>query len=399
MVQIRQIRMIPKKARSLELIKSRRACAYVRVSKGTEKQLQSFQNQLEYYERYIKEQPGYVFCGIYSDAGISGSKENRPGFLAMMEAARNGQVDVIIAKSVSRFARNTILLLESIRELKKLGVEVIFEEQKIQTLHAEGELMLTVLASIAEEERKSICKNIQWATRAGFKQGKVIVDVNRLLGYRKDELGNMVIDKDQVKIIKMIYQRYLAGISAYRIARDLNLEEVPTFTKMPWTSQRILSILSNEKYMGDCRMQKYYVSDDGKEKLNTGQVDQYYIRNHHPAIIRRKDWEIVQQMRESNKRKHYPLTGLLRCPYCHANLIRSINDKRYIQWTCATYLHKGKDACPGMRIKESTIQAIHAESPITEIMYIQEIYHGRDKKAKSKENYYLVPITADINAK
>jgi hypothetical protein len=289
--------------------------------------------------------------------------------------------------------------LESIRELKELGVEVIFEEQKIHTLHAEGELMLTVLASIAEEERKSICNNIQWATQARFKQGKVMVDVNRLLGYRKDELGNMVIDKDQAKIIKMIYQRYLAGISAYRIARDLSLEEVPTFTKLPWTSQRILSILSNEKYMGDCRMQKYFVSDDGKEKPNTGQVDQYYIRNHHPAIIRRKDWEAVQQMRENKKRKSYSLSGLLRCPYCHASLIRSTNDKRYIQWTCATYLHKGKDACPGMHIKESTIQAIHAESPITELMYIQEIHHGRDKKAKSKENYYLFPVIAGNNGK
>ena len=174
--------------------------------------------------------------------------------------------------------------------------------------------MLTVLASFAEEERRSVCKNIQWSIRAGFKQGKAMVDANRLLGYAKDTHGNLVIDPAQARLVRMIYKRYLAGHSAYRIAKDFNLEKKPSDTGRRWVSSRISSILSNEKYMGDCRMQKQFVTDNGKEIRNTGQLDQYYVRNHHPAIIRRKDWEAVQQIREGRKPRYSPLTSMLRCP-------------------------------------------------------------------------------------
>ena len=395
MTQSRQIRELPRDLRSYEPIKQKRACAYVRVSTGSEKQLQSLQNQTEYYERYFMEQSGYIFSGIYSDAGISGSQGNRPGFVAMMDAARSGQVDVILTKSISRFARNTVLLLESIRELKTLAVEVIFEEQKIHTLHAEGELMLTVLASFAEEERRSVCKNIQWSIRAGFKQGKAMVDANRLLGYAKDTHGNLVIDPAQARLVRMIYKRYLAGHSAYRIAKDFNLEKKPSDTGRRWVSSRISSILSNEKYMGDCRMQKQFVTDNGKEIRNTGQLDQYYVRNHHPAIIRRKDWEAVQQIREGRKPRYSPLTSMLRCPYCHASLIRVVREKRWISWICATYLGKGKAACRGTRIPDSVLQVIHAERPITEPMYVQEMPHGKTTKARTKEDYQLSAAARD----
>jgi len=167
----RQVRVIPGKIvpEYMQYL-PKRACAYVRVSTGHAGQMNSLRNQTEYYERLIKGNPGYVFCGIYSDAGISGSKEDRPGFQAMMEAARRHQVDLILAKSISRFARKAELLLSAVRELKGLGVGVIFEEHRINTLSAEGELLLTVLASFAEEERKSVSTNIQWSIRAGYRK-------------------------------------------------------------------------------------------------------------------------------------------------------------------------------------------------------------------------------------
>lgn len=370
-----------------------RVCAYVRVSTEHSGQMNSLQNQTEYYERKLKSNPAYEFCGIFSDTGISGLKIDRPGLKAMLEKARAGEIDIIITKSVSRFARNTLMLLKYVRELKDAGVGVIFEEQNINTINAEGELMLTVLAAIAEEERKSVCANVQWAMQNKFKRGEAMVDVNRLMGYDRDENGSLVINKKQAEIVKRIYNLYLNVISGYKIAQILNDEGVPTYTKNPWRSHRILSIISNEKYTGDCLMQKAFVNEEGKQVLNKGQKPKYYVENAHPAIIPRTKWKAAQTIREGRKKKEYPFTGLLKCPYCGASLIRVIHQGGYVSWICATYQQKGKAVCIGMRIADGILEALSKDYAITEPMVLEEVNHDLRRKKRSEKDFRLIPVT------
>ena len=276
----------------------------------------SLLGQTDYYEHRFSNDPRYMFIGIFSDAGIFGAKENRPGFQAMLEKARTGRLDLIYTKSISRFARNTMMLLQIVRELRSIGVGIIFEEQNINTLRSEGELMLTVLAGIAEEERKSVRTNVQWALRNKCLRGEVMVNTNRLLGYGKDEFGKLIIIPAQAKVVRKIFRLYLDGISAYKIAQVLDQLCTPTYSNRPWNSQRIVSIISNEKYMGSCLMQKSFVDESGRQVPNRGQRDQYWIEHDHPAIISRKDWDQAQRIRQSRVRKVYPFSSLLHCAFC-----------------------------------------------------------------------------------
>ena len=368
-----------------------KVCAYVRVSTDHREQLNSLENQTQYYKHLISSNPDYEYCGIYSDAGISGAKENRPGFLAMMEKAKNNEIDLIITKSISRFARNTLMLLKYVRELRDMGVGIIFEEERVNTLKSEGELLLTVLAAVAEEERKSVRGNVRWAMENKCKRGEVMVDANRLLGYDKDAQGNLVINEGQAAIVRQIYRLYLEGISGYQIARILNDQNIPTYTKKPWSSQRILRIISNEKYTGDCMMQKSFVNDNGRQIINRGQRAKYLIENNHPAIIDRKDWEAAQQIRESRRKKAYPLRSMLRCPFCGASLTRVVHERRWVSWICATFLRKGKAKCPGMRIADGVLQEIVKDTPLTEPMVVEGVIYGKGRKKRSKEDFHLVP--------
>lgn len=370
-----------------------RVCAYVRVSTVHEGQLNSLQNQTEYYKRLLNSNPNYEYCGIFSDAGVSGAKEERSGFQAMLKKALLQEIDLIFTKSISRFARNTLMLLKYVRELKEAGVGIIFEEQNINTLNAEGEFILTVLGAIAEEERKSVCSNVQWAMQKKFLRGEVMVDTNRLLGYDKDNNRRLCINKEQAKIVKLIYKRYLEGASGYRIAKELNDKNIPTYTNKPWKSHRILSIISNEKYVGDCLMQKYFVRDDGREIINRGQKAKYYMKNSHPAIISRKNWEKAQKIREDRKPKKYPFSSLLCCPYCGAFLIRVLHQGRWVSWICATYMQKGKSACVGMRIADKKLQEITREITITEPMLVEEVPYGQGRKKRSEKNFRLIPAS------
>ncbi len=369
-----------------------KVCAYVRVSTDHSAQMNSFQNQTEHYERKLRSNPAYEYCGIFSDADISGAKENRPGFQAMIEKALSGEIELIITKSISRFARNTIMLLRYVRQLKDAGVGILFEEEKINTLSSEGELMLTVLAAIAEEERKSVCTNLRWAVQKRYQRGEVMVDANRLIGYDKDKHGKLIINEEEAEIVRELYRLFLAGIPGYRIAKELNDLGVPTYSDNPWSSHRILRIISNEKNMGDCLLQKSYVSDNGKQKQNEGQKAQYYVKDNHPAIISRKDWEAAQRIREDRKPKTYPFSGMLRCPYCGVSLIRVIHEKTWVTWICGTYMHKGKDACKGMRIQEWKIEEMTKEAPLTEPVIVEEVTDGEEgTQNRTKKNFRLIP--------
>ena len=389
----RMIRVIPPTMPLVGQDQLKRTCAYVRVSTSHDAQLNSLQSQTEYYERKIESNRSYVFSGIYSDSGIPGSKEERPGFQAMMEAARKGQVDLILTKSVSRFARNAELLLSAVRELKGLGIAVIFEDKKINTLSAQGELFLTILASFAEEERRAVSKNIQWSIRSGYKQGKPALSLQRLLGYRKGRDGKIEIDEEEVAVVRQIYQQYLAGYTTGRIARDFNEDKVSRELDKPWSSQCIRRMLRNERYMGDCLLQKSFVSDSGRQIRNKGQMAQYYIEDHHPAIISREDWEAAQRLREKDSKKSYPFSSMLRCAYCGATLIRSIADGRTVSWRCATYLHHGKKACKGIKVPDRIVQAFHGKNPITKPMVVQEAENAVRTQSRTLEHYHFTPLS------
>lgn len=391
----REIKKIPKRK---GIIKQRpqRVCAYIRVSTGHEAQLNSLENQKQYFERLITSRSDYQFCGIYSDAGVSGIKSDRPGFNAMMAAARKQEIDLIITKTISRFARNTMLLLQSIRELKLLGVGVIFEENHIHTLHAEGELMLTVLGSLAEEECKSVSENIKWSLQKNYKAGNTMHDPNRVYGYTVDANRNPMIKQDEAEIVKRVFNRYLVGVSGYQIAKDLNDANVPTGTEMPWQSARILRIISNEKYVGDCVLQKTFVDEKGRQIPNQGQLEKYYVHGFYPPIIDRKKWNKAQQIRKGRVKKSYPLSGRLLCPNCRQTLIRVIGYQNQVFWVCKSYMHYGKSVCKGIRVKEAFVLELmndyHLLNDETQII-VEEEYHGEKHHQKTKNDFSLKPVT------
>lgn len=396
---MRTVKEINQKRNPFYKSKKLRICAYVRVSTESIGQLGSLQNQTEYYQKKFTTNSEFEFCGIFSDAGISGAKNDRPGLVAMMEKAKAGGVDLIITKSISRFARNTLILLESVRELKAIGVGVIFEEQGINTLHSEGELLLTVLAAIAEEERKAVRENVKWAIEKKFKRGEAIVDVNRLIGYNKDENGRFVINKEQAEVVRKIYKLFLAGETGYKIAKNFNEQNIPTYTNKPWQSGRVLGIISNEKYKGDCLMQKTYVTDKGKGIINRGQKAKYYVENAHPRIVSRSDWEKAQLTRESRKTKIYPFSNMFRCKYCGATLIRVVHQGRWISWICATYMQKGKGVCVGMRISEGKLQEVTNGIVINEPMVVEEVTDGNYSKKRSEKSFRIIPVTEYYRSK
>lgn len=381
---------IKNRHQTLNIPRPIKVCAYVRVSTSHEGQLISLQNQTDYYQQKLSNNPKLIFIGIFSDAGISGAKENRPGFQAMLKQAKSGEIDLIYTKSISRFARNTLMLLQTVRELRSIGVGIIFEEQNINTLSNEGELMLTILASIAEEERKSVRTNIQWSMKKKFLRGEVMVDTNRLLGFDKDKSGNLVINPEQARIVRLIFSQYLSGMTACKIAQFLNELNTPSFLEKPWQSSRILRIISNEKYAGDCLLQKSFINENGRQVPNHGQRDRYWVDNDHPSIVSRADWANAQHIRQKRSKKSYPFTSLLRCAFCGSTLIRVTQSGGYISWVCSRYMHQGKAACVGSRITEPRLIALTQDHPITKPTIVEEVHDAENRRQKS---YRLIPVS------
>lgn len=233
-------------------------------------------------------------AGIYANEGISGTNtKKREKFNKMIEECKSGKVDMIITKSISKFARNTLDTLNYVRTLKELGIGVVFEKENIDTLDSKGEVLLTILSSLAQDELRSISENSTWGIRRKFEQGKVIVNHNKFLGYDKDKDGNLIINEEQAKIVRRIYKDFLDGKGANRIARELEEEGVKGWNgKSKWYESTIRKMLTNEKYKGDALLQKTYTVDflTKKKVKNTGQVPQYYVEESHPAIIDKEMW-------------------------------------------------------------------------------------------------------------
>lgn len=277
----------------------RRVAAYARVSTDEDEQLTSYQNQVEYYTRYIKSRPDWEFIGLYADEGISGlNTKKRSGFRQMVEDAMNGRIDLILTKSISRFARNTVDSLVTIRELKAKGVEVFFEKENIYTFDSKGELMITIMSSIAQEESRSISENITWGMRKNMARGKVTMAYGKFLGYRRGADGKPEIVEEEAEVVRRIYRLYLDGHTVREITRILTGDGIPTPSgkNCNWSVSTIMSILRNEKYKGDALLQKVYTADflNKKMKKNNGVLPQYYVENSHPAIIDEETFDLVQ---------------------------------------------------------------------------------------------------------
>lgn len=275
------IRRMPQKPQ-LEQLK--RVAAYARVSTGKDAMLHSLSSQVSYYSKLIQEHGGWLFIGVYTDEAMTGTKDSRDGFQRLLADCHAGKVNMILTKSISRFARNTVTLLETVRELKSLGVDIVFEEQNIHTLSAEGELMLTILASYAQEESLSASENQKWRVRKGFENGELL-NLRFLFGYCIVK-GNIKVDESTATIVREIFNRVIAGDTFGSICRDLNTRGIPGALGGKWCDQRIRDIVGNEKYTGNAMLQKHYRNNhlEKKKCLNVGELPKFYAEATHPAM-------------------------------------------------------------------------------------------------------------------
>jgi len=343
-------------------IKKRRTAAYARVSTDTDEQFTFYEAQVSYYEKYIQERPDWQFVKVYSDKGITGtSTKRRDGFNSLIEDAFAGKIDLIITKSISRFARNTLDTIKFTRELKSKGVEVYFEKENLWTFDPKSEFILTICASIAQEESRSISQNVTIGKRWRMQEGKVTMPYSRFLGYEKKPDGSIGINEEQAKIVRMIYRLFLLeGKTATGIATYLNEQGIPTPSgkkDCKWTKTTIDSILTNEKYKGDALLQKTFMIDflEHKSKRNEGEIPSYYVENSHPAIIEKEEWEMVQAefTRRTNLRYRYSgcseFASRIVCEDCggfYGAEVWHSNDKyRRVVYQCNNKFKKGQKKC------------------------------------------------------
>lgn len=292
----------------VSLQRKRRVAGYARVSTDSEEQQTSYEAQVDYYTRYIQSKPDWEFVKVYTDEGITATNtKKRDGFNQMVADALAGKIDLIVTKSVSRFARNTVDSLTTVRKLKEKGVEVYFEKENIYTLDSKGELLITIMSSLAQEESRSISENVTWGKRKQFADGKIALPYKHFLGYRKGSDGLPEIVPEEAEIIRRIYSKFILGSAPGSIAKQLTEEGIPTPSGLAkWSPSTIESILSNEKYKGDALLQKTYTVDFLTKKMivNDSKVPQYYVENSHPAIV--QPWEFAIVQAEIKRRKSLP---------------------------------------------------------------------------------------------
>lgn len=350
-------------------MRPKRVAAYCRVSTDREEQEHSFETQKTMYTEMIMMKPTWQMAGIYADEGITGTvAKKRPGFMKMIEDCRKGKIDMIVTKSVSRFSRNNLDCLMYVRELKQLGIPIIFEKEGINTIQVSSELLLTLFGALSQAESESISMNVKLGIRQSLKNGNVRFSYKTFLGYRKGADGQPEIVPEQADIVRRIYNDFLAGATYLEIAKRLTEEHVTTMGGgNRWFSERIKSILKNEKYKGDALLQKTYITDpiSKRVKKNNGELPMYYVENSHPAIIERRIFDRVQEeiARRAGKKKvkqtgtktelgrysgKYALTELLYCGECGTPYRRctwSRDGKKKIVWRCVSRLDYGKKYC------------------------------------------------------
>lgn len=353
-----------------------RVCAYCRVSSMHEEQLNSFSNQVTHYTQYINNNQNWYFVGIYADEGISGtSKEKRTDFMRLINDCECGLIDLVITKSISRFARNTADCIEVVRKLKEIGIGVFFEKENINTLSEESELVLSILSSIAQEEMISLSKNIRWANQRRYSQGKFQIAPKKFLGYDVDPVKQtLVINPEEAKLVKYIFEQYLSGKGTAVIARELNQKGTPTITNATWQGSTINRMTKNEKYCGDVLMQKTITGDEitFKRKRNKGEQPQYYIKDNHEPIISREDFERAQKLSIERRlakgltedvaqkmQNRYPLTSKIICGKCGCILRRTTQNSGTtyprVAWDCSSKRRTYGTKCKGGSIHDDSI--------------------------------------------
>lgn len=344
-----------------------RVAAYARVSSGKDAMLHSLSAQVSYYNDLIQARPGWVFCGVYADEALTGTKDNRENFQRLLADCRGGGIDMVITKSISRFARNTVTLLETVRELKDLGVDVFFEEQNIHSISADGELMLTILASYAQEESCSASENQKWRVRRNFENG--CPWNGTVLGYRIRDSHYEVIP-EEAKIVKRIFADYLGGFGFAAIAQKLNEEGIPSPRGIQWSFSTVHRILKNYSYTGNLLLQQTFSENHLTKKMrpNRGELPQYHAADTHEAIISMEDYMAVQVEMEKRAAKHYhphpqqvyPFSGIITCAHCGKHYKRKVTAGGPV-WICRTYSSMGKAACPSKQIPEDILTATALE--------------------------------------
>ena len=353
----------------------KRVAAYARVSTNDEEQQTSYEAQIDYYTQHIKANGDWEFVEVYTDEGISGTNtKKRDGFRRMVQDALDGKIDLILTKSVSRFARNTVDTLTTVRQLKEKGVEVYFEKENIYTLDSKGELLITIMSSLAQEESRSISENVTWGQRKRFADGKVNMPYKRFLGYAKGEDGTPKIVESEAEIVRLIYKLFLQGKTQNFIARYLTAKGIPTpGKKKKWNVSTVLSILQNEKYKGDAVLQKRFTVDflTKTTKVNEGEVPQYYVENSHPAIIEPEVFDMVQA--EIKRRKPIGrqqsgvgcFSGKIICGECGgfygSKVWHSTSKYRRTVWQCNNKF-KNETHCKTPHLSEEVLQRIFVEA-------------------------------------
>lgn len=333
--------------------------AYCRVSSNSEDQLNSYRAQVAYYTKRIAENPDWVLADIYADEGITGtSMEKRDEFIRMIEDCRAGKINLILVKSVSRFARNATELLEVVRELKELGITIIFEEQDLDTSGMHSEMQLALFAMAAQEESRSISQNIQWSYRKRMENGSFI-GCSAPYGYRLKD-GSLEIVPEEAKIVSQIFGLYCSGMGQRRITSFLNDNHIPYRGGQRWNRSGVRYILFNERYSGDSLLQKKYTLDSlsHKRKINHGEVPQYFVENSHRAILSRSTYHVVQQLSTKGKRPkiipHLFIRRIL-CPRCN-NHFREAHSNEKSYWICPNKAN-GEADCPSYRFSEESIKS------------------------------------------
>ncbi|BCK45760.1 serine recombinase [Streptococcus suis] len=392
------------------------------MSTDQEEQLSSYENQVNYYREFISKHEDYELVDIYADEGISATNtKKRDAFNRLIQDCRAGKVDRILVKSISRFARNTLDCIKYVRELKELGVGVTFEKENIDSLDSKGEVLLTILSSLAQDESRSISENATWGIRKKFERGEVRVNTTKFMGYDKDENGRLIINPQQAETVKFIYEKYLEGYSPESIAKYLNDNEIPGWTgKANWYPSAIQKMLQNEKYKGDALLQKTFTVDflTKKRVQNDGQVNQYYVENSHEAIIDKDTWELVQleltrrrDFRGEHQLKAYimqnddnPFTTKVFCAECGSAFGRknwtTSRGKRKV-WQCNNrYRVKGQIGCQNNHIDEETLEkaVVMAVELLSEN---EDLLHGKWNKILEEnrplEKHYCRKLAEMIN--
>ena len=357
----------------------KRVAAYCRVSTGDEEQLTSFKNQKKIYTKMIASNPDWELVDIYADEGISGTRaDKRPDFQRMLNDCYKGKIDYIVTKSVSRFARNTVDCLDTVRSLKERGIGIYFEEQNIDTLKSDSELYLVIYAGFAQSESESISKNVTWSWRKNFSEGKAIFIYSRLLGYRKGEDGFPEIVPEEAALVRRIFDLYLSGKTTAQISKQMRAENISFPNKsISFSDSGIRTMLRNEKYCGDVILQKTITVDciAKKRKTNTGEAPMYLVENNHPAIISREMFNKVQTelarrsalsprttkptINCNGRYSKYALSEVLKCGECGSRYKRVTwvrNGVKTIVWRCINRLENGVQYCPdSFTVKESDL--------------------------------------------